>query len=69
MPLMQQVAKMPAGPEKGAAMGGAFGGLFGGCCAPIYPVLLLIFMYRSPVVAFFRQQNAERPFEPPTFRP
>ncbi len=68
-PLMQRATKMPAGPEQAGAIGGAIGSLFGGCFGLIFPVLLLIFMCRAPVVAFFRQQEVQSPFEPPSFRP
>jgi hypothetical protein len=68
-PLMERAAKMPASPEQAGAIGGAIGSLFGGCFGLLYPVLLLIFMCRSPVVTFFRQQDVQGPFEPPTFRP
>ena len=61
VPLMQQASKLPAGPEQAGAVGGVVGGLFGGCFGLIYPVLLLVFMYRSPVVAFFQQQDVIGP--------
>jgi hypothetical protein len=53
-PLLQQAGDSPAGPEQAAAIGGAIGGTFGGCIGLIYPVLLLIFMYRRNVVEAFR---------------
>jgi len=34
------------GPAEAAAIGGAVGGLAGGCFGLIYPVILLVFMYR-----------------------
>src|SRR5882724_8104052 len=42
-----------SGPETGAAIGGAIGSLFGGCFGMIYPVLLLIFMFRANVKEVF----------------
>ena len=52
-PLMQQ-ASQKSGPESAALIGGAIGGTIGGCFGMIYPVLLLIFMFRPKVVAAFR---------------
>jgi hypothetical protein len=52
-PLMQQ-ASQKSGPEAAALIGGAIGGTIGGCFGMIYPVLLLIFMFRPKVVAAFR---------------
>ena len=52
-PLMQQ-ASQKSGPEAAAMIGGMIGGTIGGCFGMIYPVLLLIFMFRPKVVAAFR---------------
>jgi len=52
-PLMQQ-ASQKSGPEAAALIGGAIGGTIGGCFGMIYPVLLLIFMFRPKVAAAFR---------------
>ena len=52
-PLMEQ-ASQKSGPEAAALIGGAIGGTVGGCFGMIYPVLLLIFMFRPKVVAAFR---------------
>ena len=43
----------------GAAVGGMIGGVCGGVIGMIFPVVLLVFMYRRNVVAFFRNQQSE----------
>jgi hypothetical protein len=57
-PLLEQ-ARTQHGPEAAAAIGGAVGGTIGGCIGLIYPVLLLVFMFRPKVVAAFN------PSQPP----
>ena len=52
-PLMEQ-ASHKSGPEAAGLIGAAIGGTFGSCFGMIYPVLLLIFMFRPNVVAAFR---------------
>ena len=52
-PMIEQ-AQGTQGPAAAGAIGGAIGGMIGGCFGLIYPVLLLIFMFRSNVVAAFR---------------
>ena len=52
-PLMEQ-ASQKSGPEAAGLIGAAIGGTFGSCFGMIYPVLLLIFMFRPKVVAAFR---------------
>ena len=52
-PLLAQ-ARQQHGPEAAGAIGGAIGGTIGGCIGLIYPVVLLIFMFRPNVVAAFR---------------
>jgi hypothetical protein len=63
-PLMERAGR---GAEQAAAVGGAVGGLLGGCFALIYPVILLIFMFRPNVVAAMQPQDpyAQPPFMPP----
>jgi hypothetical protein len=58
-PLLAQAAHKQ-GVEAGAMIGGAIGGTIGGCFGMVYPILLLIFLTRSKVVAEFRP-----PGEPP----
>jgi hypothetical protein len=52
-PLMEQ-ASQKQGPEAAVLIGAAIGGTFGSCFGMIYPVLLLIFMFRPNVVAAFQ---------------
>jgi hypothetical protein len=54
-PLLEH-ARQQQGPEAAGAIGGAIGGSVGGCFGLIYPILLLIFMFRPNVVAAFRPQ-------------
>jgi hypothetical protein len=58
-PMLEKVAHARPGPEQGALVGGVVGGLFGTCFGMIYPVLLLIFMYRPNVVAAFEPPGDE----------
>jgi hypothetical protein len=48
-PLLEQAQVAGAGPEQAGAIGGMVGGVFGGCIGLVYPVLLLIFMFRRNV--------------------
>jgi hypothetical protein len=41
-----------------AAVGGMVGGLIGGCFGMIYPILLLVFMFRPNVAAAFKAPEA-----------
>ena len=59
VPLMERANAMDEGPEKMALMFGSIGAGVGGLCGMIYPVVLLIFMMRAPVVNYMRvQQNS-----------
>lgn len=49
-PLLEQAQAAGGGPERAGAIGGMIGGMFGGCVSLIYPIVLLIFMYRRNVV-------------------
>ena len=57
-PMMDKQAALPPGPEKMAAMGGIMGMVLGTCVGPVYPVVLLVFMYRANVRAAFRTPNS-----------
>ena len=57
MPLLERAAGMPEGPEKMALIFGGIGGTVGGLCGMIYPVVLLIFMMRAPLVNYMRAQR------------
>jgi hypothetical protein len=52
-PLLEQ-ASQKRGPDAAGLVGAAVGGTFGSCIGMIYPVLLLIFMFRLNVVAACR---------------
>lgn len=52
-PMLEQ-AREQQGAEAAGAIGGAIGGSIGSCFGLIYPILLLIFMFRPNVVAAFR---------------
>lgn len=52
-PMLEQ-AREQHGAEAAGAIGGAIGSSVGGCIGLIYPILLLIFMFRPNVVAAFR---------------
>jgi len=52
-PMLEQ-AKGKSGPEAAGAIAGAIGGSIGGCFGMIYPILLLIFMFRPVILAAFR---------------
>jgi hypothetical protein len=62
MPLIDKVAAAQPGQEKAAAMGGIVGMVGGICIGPIYPVILLIFMYRPNVKAAFGSQDSADQF-------
>jgi hypothetical protein len=57
-PMMERAGE--AGVQGQAAMGAAIGGVLGGCIGLIYPVLLLIFMYRPNMIAAFHPQQASK---------
>jgi hypothetical protein len=61
LPMLQK-AHLEQGPQAAAAVGGAIGATVGGCFGIIYPILLLIFMFRANVIAAF---NPAQPTEPP----
>ncbi len=56
-PLLEKQAALPPGPEKAGAMGGIVGILAGSCIGFIYPIILLIFMYRPNVKAALQKQK------------
>lgn len=57
LPTMQIFDELPAGPEKAGAIGGMVGGTFGGCIGLVFPALLLYFMTRPHVKAYFDAQS------------
>lgn len=57
MPMIEQANTMPEGPEKIGLIGGAVGASVGGVCGIIYPIVLLIFMMRGPIVSYMRAQE------------
>jgi len=59
-PMLAQ-AHQKQGPEAAGAIGGAIGGTFGSCFGLIYPILLLIFMFRANVVAAFQPAPGNPP--------
>lgn len=54
-PLLEQ-ASHSQGPAAMGAAGGAIGGLTGSCFGLIYPIVLLVFMFRKNVVEYMRSQ-------------
>ena len=58
-PMLEKFSHARPGPEQAALIGGTVGGLFGACFGMIYPVLLLIFMFRPNVVAAFESPGDE----------
>lgn len=52
MPLLEK-AHLEQGPEAAASIGAMVGAMVGSCFGIIYPILLLIFMFRPKVVAAF----------------
>jgi hypothetical protein len=61
-PMIDKLAALPPGQEKAAALGGIAGMVVGICLGPIYPVILLIFMFRPNVMAAFGSQNSADQF-------
>jgi hypothetical protein len=57
LPMMERVNAMDDGPDKMAFMFGGIGAGIGGACGLIYPIVLLIFMMRAPVVNYMRAQR------------
>jgi hypothetical protein len=58
LPMLEQLDNMADGPEKAGAIGGAVGGTLGGACGLVYPIILLIFMMRTPVINYMRAQQS-----------
>lgn len=56
-PLMEQAGRPGAGPEAAGAIGGMIGGTVGSCFGLIYPVCLLIFLFRPNVVQALRSPS------------
>ena len=61
-PVMERLAELPPGPEKAGVTVGLVGGVCGGCVGLIYPIILLIFMYRANVIAAMKAQRPEDGF-------
>jgi len=59
-PLMES-ASAGGGPEAIGATAGAIGGMAGGCIGLIYPIVLLVFMFRKNVVEFFQSLRGGAP--------
>jgi hypothetical protein len=57
-PMIDKQAALPPGREKMAAMAGIMGMVVGTCLGPVYPVVLLVFMYRANVKAAFHAPNS-----------
>ena len=57
-PMMDKQAALPPGPDKTAVMAGIIGMVVGTCAGPIYPVVLLVFMYRANVMAAFHAPDS-----------
>lgn len=53
-PLMEKMNTLPPGPAQAGAIGGLIGGVAGPCIGLVYPVLLLIFMFRKNVIEAYR---------------
>jgi hypothetical protein len=51
LPLLEKASHMPNGPQKAAMTGAAVGGIVGPCFVAIYPLILLLFMFRPNVKA------------------
>jgi hypothetical protein len=63
-PMLAKQAAMPPGPDRLAISAGIAGAVVGPCFSLVYPIVLLIFMYRPNVVAAL---SAPKP--PDTFSP
>lgn len=63
-PLMAK-AQTAQGPEAAGAMAGAIGGTFGSCLGLVYPILLLIFMFRPNIIAAFQPGGSGAATPPP----
>jgi hypothetical protein len=61
-PMIDKLAAAQPGQEKAAAIGAIVGMVAGTCMGPVYPVILLIFMFRPNVKAAFGVQNAADQF-------
>jgi hypothetical protein len=59
-PMLEQ-AQNQRGPEAAGAIGGAAGGMIGGCFGLVYPIILLIFMFRPTLAAAFRPADQPPP--------
>lgn len=57
--LVEKANTMPDGPEKLGLTMGAYGGAIGGCFGLIYPVVVLIFMYRPALVSAFEARKGK----------
>lgn len=55
-PLIEKAHENP-GPESAGALGGAIGGMVGGCVGEVYPILIIIFMFRRNVAEAFRLKS------------
>ncbi len=55
------MASAGGGPENIGAAAGAIGGTLGGCVGLVYPVVLLVFMFRKNVVEFFQSSRTPNP--------
>ena len=67
-PLLQEAEKLPPA-ERAAVIGGVGGGAIGACFGMVYPILLLVFMFRKNVVDAFagaapQGENGSRPDGP-----
>jgi hypothetical protein len=58
-PLLAKEAALPPGPEKVGITAGIVGGVVGTCSGLIYPIVLLIFMYRPNVVEAMKATEQE----------
>ncbi len=59
-PLLNDAQKIPNAAMRAGAIGGAIGGMVGGLLGLIYPVLLLVFMYRRNVMQALRAEASEK---------
>ncbi|MEX0774455.1 MAG: hypothetical protein WD042_01950 [Phycisphaeraceae bacterium] len=65
MPPLIELARQNNSPENYGALGGGIGGMVGSLIGLAYPIVLLVFMYRPSVRAFFAQpQPAEAMVNP-----